>query len=68
MKTEPWNIKQLHEKLQEDLLMCNTAFERSMVQTIGGKEIRDKAKEYQVTRKLTPGEAAILEKYYLKGV
>lgn len=59
-----WNIKQLHEALQNDLKLCRTDFERSMVKAIGGKEIREKAKEFSNTRKLTPLEVAILEQHY----
>lgn len=59
-----WNIKQLHEALLNDLKLCHTDFERSMVKVIGGKEIREKAKEFANTRKLTPLEVAILEQHY----
>lgn len=58
-----WNLKQLHEVLQKDLLSCNSSFERSMVLAIGGKEIREKALEFKAERKLTPIEEAILLKY-----
>lgn len=58
-----WNIRQLHEMLLEDLKQCHTDFERSMVKAIGGKEIREKAKEFALQRKLTPVEVAILEMY-----
>lgn len=62
-KLAAWNLKQLHEALQQDLTKCHTEFERSMVRIIGGKEIREKAKEFQQERKLTPMEEAILAQY-----
>lgn len=61
-----WNIKQLQEKLIEDLQACNSDFERSMVKAIGGSEIRNKAIEFSSIRKLTPSEIAIAEKYGYK--
>ena len=63
VKLAAWNIKQLHEALQQDLAKCNSDFERSMVRIIGGKEIREKAKEFRQERKLTPIEEAILAQY-----
>ena len=60
-KLRPWNIKQLYESMLEDLNSCQTDLERSMVKTICKKEIREKAKEFKKTRKLTPGEEVILE-------
>lgn len=62
MKT-PWNIKQLHNAMQSDLALCHTAFERGMVRTIAGKELRERAAEIAASRKLTPGEIAIAESY-----
>lgn len=62
-KLAAWNIKQLHEALQQDLTKCRTDFERSMVRIIGGADIRAKAKEFQQKRKLTPLEEAILARY-----
>lgn len=58
-----WNIKQLENSLQEDLLLCNNEFERSMVKAIGGKEIREKAIQLSMERKLTPSEEVIARKY-----
>lgn len=60
-KLKPWTIKQLYESMFEDLNDCQTDLERSMTKTICKKEIRDKAKEFKKTRKLTPVEIAILE-------
>jgi len=57
----PWNIKQLYDSMLEDLNLCQTDFERSMLKTICKKEIREKANEFKKTRKLTPVEMAILE-------
>ena len=60
---KPWTIKQLQEKLLSDLTICHTDFERSMVKAIGGQEIRLKAQEWALKRKLTPFEVAIAEQY-----
>jgi len=60
-KIKPWNIKQLYESMSEDLNSCQNDFERSMVKTICKKEIKEKAKELQKIRKLSPVEMAILE-------
>ena len=61
IKLTPWNIKQLYNAMMEDLNSCQTDLERSRVQTICKKEIREKAKEFKKTRNLTPVEIAILE-------
>lgn len=58
-----WNLKQLEDAIQEDLKLCRNDFEKSMVKAISGKEIREKAIEFSKTRKLTPFEIAIAEKY-----
>ena len=60
-KLKPWNIKQLYESMLEDLNLCQTDLERSMLKTICTKEIREKANEFKKTRKLTSVEIAILE-------
>jgi hypothetical protein len=60
---KPWSIKQLYEAMQQDLLSCNSDFERSMVKAIGGKEIREKAIEWSKERKLTPIEVAIASQF-----
>jgi len=60
-KLEPWNIKQLYSAMLTDLEACQTDLERMMTETICKKEIREKAKEFSKTRKLTPCEIAILE-------
>lgn len=62
-----WAIKQLYEVMQHDLTMCHTAFERSMVKAISGKEIRERAIEWSKVRKLTPGEVAIAQEYGYQG-
>ena len=64
---KPWSIRQLKEKLNSDLLSCNSNFERYMVITISGKEIRQFAEELSAVRKLTPGEIAIASEYGYKG-
>lgn len=64
---KPWTIKQLEDALQNDLTMCHTELERTMVKTIAGKEIREKAIEWSKQRKLTPVEVAIAQKYGYKG-
>jgi len=61
-----WNIKQLYEALQNDLLTCNTDFEKSMCKAIGGKQIRESAIEFAKTRKLTPIEVAIAQEFGYK--
>lgn len=65
-KLAPWTIKQLEEALQNDLVQCQTEHEKAMVKAIGGKEIREKAREWAKVRKLTPIEVAIAQKYGYK--
>lgn len=60
---QPWTIKQLKEKMLEDMQACHTALERSMVKAIAGKEIREKAYEWEKQRKLTPAEVAIAQEF-----
>jgi hypothetical protein len=61
-KLKPWTIKQLYSAMLTDLKEEGlTNLERQMTETICKKEIRDKAKEFSKTRKLTPCEIAILE-------
>jgi hypothetical protein len=60
-KLKPWTIKQLYDSMLEDLNLCQTDLERSMLKTVCKKEIREKSKEFKKTRKLTPVELAILE-------
>lgn len=64
---KPWSIRHLKESLDNDLLACNTDFERSMVIAISGKAIRQFAEQLSVFRKLTPGEVAIASQYGYKG-
>jgi hypothetical protein len=64
---QAWTIKQLYEAMQNDLTMCHTNFERSMVKAISGKEIREKATEWAKQRKLTPMEVAIAQEFGYKG-
>lgn len=62
MKLKPWNIKQLYYAMLTDLEEPDlTDLERSIVKSICTKEIKDKAKEFAKTRKLTPFEVSILE-------
>lgn len=58
-----WNLKQLKDAMNMDLGACHTAFERSMVKAICGKEIRETAERLATTRKLTPGELAIAQEF-----
>lgn len=60
---QAWNIKQLNDKRIEALGLCNNAFERSMVNAIAGKEIREAAENFASVRKLTPAEVAIAEQF-----
>lgn len=64
---QAWNIKQLYVAMQNDLQQCNNAFERSMVKSVGGKEIREKAEQWSKERKLTPIEVAIAKEFGYKG-
>lgn len=52
--------------MQNDLQQCNNAFERSMVKSVGGKEIREKAEQWSKERKLTPIEVAIAKEFGYK--
>jgi hypothetical protein len=61
-----WTIKQLKDKMIENLNACHSDFERSMVKAIGGKEIREKAIEFSKARKLTPCEIAIASEFGYK--
>lgn len=63
---QAWNIKQLYVAMQNDLQQCNNAFERSMIKAIGGKEIREKAKQWSKERKLTPMEVTIAKEFGYK--
>ena len=56
-----WTLLQLKRQLAEDLKSCHTELERSMCETICNKEIRELAVQIQKTRKLTPGEQAVLD-------
>lgn len=58
-KLEPWTIKQLHQSMIDDLLSCNTDFERTMCKIICRKEIIEFSKK--LNRKLTPREQAIID-------
>jgi ethanolamine ammonia-lyase small subunit len=60
---ENWTIKQLKEAMIKDLQACHSDLERSMVKAVCGKEIREKAKEWAKTRKLTPSEIAIASEF-----
>jgi len=60
-KLKPWTIKQLYSAMLTDLKECQTNLERELTLSICKKEIRDKAKEFSKTRKLTPVEISILE-------
>ena len=60
-KLKPWTIKQLYSAMLTDLEECQTNLERELTLSICKKEIREKAKEFAKTRKLTPVEVSILE-------
>lgn len=62
-RLKPWTLHQLQEMLREDLAACQTANERSCALAIGGAEIREKARLWAQSRKLTPGEVAIASQY-----
>lgn len=62
----PWNISHLQQALDRDLLQCNNQLERDCCKAIAGREIREKAKEWSKTRKLTPGEISIAMNYGYK--
>ena len=62
-----WSIRHLEEKLQEDLMACNTKLERDCCKAIGGKHIRETAIEWARMQKLSPCEVAIAKKYGYKG-
>ena len=67
MRIKAWNLKHLYEKMNEDLLCCNSVFERTNCIAICRREILDKAEELKSQRKLTPGEVAILNQLpYIK--
>ena len=58
-KLEPWTIKQLYQCMLNDLLLCNTDFERTMCKIICKKEMIEFSKK--LNRKLTPREQAIID-------
>ncbi len=62
-----WNIKQLKEAMNKSLAQCNTQLERDCCKAICGIEIREAAKEFSKTRKLTPGELAIAQEFGYRG-
>ena len=62
-----WNIQALERDLPRLLGQCHTSLERSMVQTLHGKEIRQLAEQLKRNGKLTPGGKAIAQKYGFKG-
>ena len=61
-----WTVKQLDEALTQDLADCQTQTEHLNALAIGGREIREQAAEFATTRRLTPAEVAILQKYWPK--
>lgn len=58
---EVWTLSQLRRALNDDLKSCTSDLERGCCRAFGFREIREKALEFAKTRKLTPGERAILE-------
>lgn len=60
---KPWTIKQLYDAMQEDLKRESCGCIRANIEAVCGKEIREKAYEWEKIRKLTPGEVAIASKY-----
>ena len=64
---EAWNIKQLKQALEASIAACQSQHEISMCKAIAGKEIRERAQEWAMTRKLTPVEVAIARDFGYKG-
>lgn len=62
-----WTIQGMALALESDLLLCNTAFERTMCSTITGLGIQEKAKELALAGKLTPAGRAIAESFGFRG-
>lgn len=56
---KPWTVGQLVEGMKRDLAQCQTEFERINCRALCRMEIKDFVKN--ITRKLTPGEQAILD-------
>lgn len=56
-------IEYLQKVLQRDLGTCSNSFERSMVQAIGGKEIRELAIQLSKERQLSNHEIFIASAY-----
>ena len=61
MDTQNWTLVALRREMLNDLKHCNTPTETSNCKAICGREILDKAEEILKTRKLTPGEKAVLQ-------
>ena len=61
-----WTVKQLDEALTQDLADCQNHTEHLTALAIGGREIREPAEAIAKTRRLTPAEVAILQKYWPK--
>lgn len=62
-----WSIKQLYEAMQRDLQMCQTNFERINCKAVCGKEIRETAERFAVTRRLTTIEIEIASQFGYRG-
>jgi hypothetical protein len=58
-----WTITQLHNKVSNDLSFCHGQLERDCCKAINSMQIRQLADHLRETRKLTPGEQAILSLY-----
>lgn len=58
-----WNLKQLKDRYNDELVHCYNHFERINYRAIAGREMRRRAHEIAATRPLTPGELAIAEEF-----
>ena len=61
MMKKQWTLQALSQEMQNDLKNCTDMFERANCYAICSSEIKNRAKEIQKTRKLSPAEIAILE-------
>jgi len=57
----PWTLTQLVDALPADLSACTSEFERQNVMAFFRMDLRRSACQFRNTRRLSPGEIAILE-------
>jgi hypothetical protein len=60
MKTQ-WTLQALSQARLKDLTLCQTQQERQLCDALNIKEIKETAIRIKLTRKLSPGELAILQ-------